>query len=278
MESPMWMVGFIFVSCILMVIGIPYAIRGAYRANSRVRPFFLYPLICTAIMTSGFVVWELHAISVSKSSTAAIGLFLLPIVAIVVAVVGFVVSWSVLYVAHFVIQRINGIRVGLTSVVCLTLAIALLAWTGYVVQNKVARHRLLSEAATGTDVASLERILATSLVSHDNEVLSKLAKNPNTPITDLVRLYDYCKPNIAKFSPPEYPIFHALAHNLRTPPDILSVLAGCQSSSTRLAVATNPSTSTKTLRQLAKDQDALVRSQAQPRLRAIERSEKSQGN
>jgi hypothetical protein len=224
------------------------------------------------------MIWGYHATCTSRSSTAAIGFLFLPFESIVVAVAGVVVSWSVLYVTHFVIQRINGIRVGLTSVVCLTLAIALFAWTGYVVQNKVARHRLLSEAATGTDVVSLEGILASSIVSHDIEALSKLAKNPNTPITDLVRLYDYCKPNIATFSPPEYPILFSVAQNPHTPSDILVILAACRQSSIRYAVAINPSTPTPTLRKLAEDQDVLVTTYAIPRLRLRERSEKSQGN
>ena len=276
MESPMWMVGFIFVSCILMVIGIPCAIRGAYRANSRVRPFFLYPLICTAIMTSGFVVWELHAISVSKSSTAAIGLCLLPIVAIVVAVVGFVISWSVLYVAHFVIQRTKGTPVRLTSIVLFVLAVVMLVWTGYVGHNKIARHRLLHKAASGFDVDYLETVLADGILSRDWEVLSELAQNRNIPTNDLVRIFDYCKPSIAQFNPAEYPILFSLAQNPQTPSDILVVLAACRQSSIRYAVAINPSTQTKTLRQLAEDRDDLVRTYAKPRLRARERDEKSQ--
>ncbi len=274
----MSVIGIIALPCVLMGMGFFLAIRRAYRSSSPARPLFLYPLICSFVLTSGYMLRGYHAICTSRSSTAGIGLFFLPFESVVVAVAGFVVSWSVLYVAHFVIQRINGIRVGLTSVVFLALAIALLAWTGYVAHNKIVRHRLLNEAASGTDVASLERILASSIVSHDNEVLYRLAKNPNTPIADLVRLYDYCKPNIAKFSPPEYPIFHALAHNPQTPPDILSVLAGCQSSSTRLAVVTNPSTPMTTLRQLAEGQDDFVRGYAKRELRLRERKGASLGH
>jgi hypothetical protein len=274
----MLQIGIIGLPCVVMGLAFLYAIQGAYHSHRPTRPLFLYPLICSFVLTSGFMIWGYQAICTSRSSTAAIGSLFLPFEAIVVAVAGVVISWSVLYVAHCVIQRINGIRVGLTSVVCLTLAIALLALTGYVVQNKVARRRLLSEAATGTDVVSLEGILASSIVSHDNEVLSKLAKNPNTPITYLVRLYDFCKPNVGKSNPSEYPIFHALAHNPRTPPEILSVLAGCQDSSTKLAVVTNPSTPTRTLRQLAEGQDEFVRGYAKRELRSRERKGNSLGH
>jgi len=86
----------------------------------------------------------------------------------------------------------------------------------------------MNTAASGTDVDSLEKILADGTASRDLEVLSTLAKNPNTPISDLVHLYDFCKPNITKFGPPEYPVLFALAHNHQTPSDILAALAVCR--------------------------------------------------
>ena len=151
----------------------------------------------------------------------------------------------------------------------------MLAWTGYVGHNKIARHRLLNEAASGADANSLEKIFTDGTASRDLEVLSKLAKNPNTPLNDLVHLYDFCKPNVAKSDPSEYPVLFSLARNPRTPPDILVVLATCRPSSIRSAVARNPSTSTKTLRQLTEDQDGSVRTYAKSLLGSRKDNSKS---
>jgi hypothetical protein len=253
------LIGMIALPCILMATAFFLAIRRAYHSHSPKRPLFLYPLICSFVMTSGCMAWGYYSVCTSKSSTAALGLFSIPFYSPVIAVAGLLVSWSVVYVARFVVQRIRGLPVKLTSVIVFALAIALLVLTGYSVQNRVARHRLMNEAASGRNADSLETILVSGTLSRDWEVLSNLAENRNTPQNDLARLYDFCKPNVTTFSPPEYPVFHALAHNPRTPPDILAVLAGCRDSSTRLAVATNPSTPTRTLHQLAEGQDDLVR-------------------
>ncbi len=272
----MSLIGIIALPCVLMALMFSLVIKVAYRSHSPARPLFLYPLICSFIITSGFMLWGYHAICTSRSSTAAIGFFFLPFYSLAVAVAGLLVSWSVLYVVRFVLERIRGIPVRFTSVVPLVLAIALLALTGHIVQTKVARHKLLNEAASGTGANSLETILADGTASRDLEVLSKLAKNPNTPISDLVRLYDYCKPNISKSNPSEYPVLFALARNPQTPSDILVVLAVCRQSTIRYAVAINPSTPTRTLRQLTEDHDDSVRTYAKPRLHAREHDEKSE--
>jgi hypothetical protein len=266
--------GIIALPCILMALVFGLTITTAYRSHSPTRPFLLYPLVCTFFVTSGYMIWGYYAICTSRSSTAAIGFLFLPFFSVAFAVIGFVVSWACLYVVHFVIQRIEGTPVRLVSVALFVLAVALLAWTGYVGQNKIARHRLLDEAASGFSVDRLETILADGVSFRDWEVLSNLAKNPNTPINDLVRLFDYCKPSIAEFNPPEYPILFSLAQNPQTPSDILVVLAGCRQSSIRFAVATNPSTPTQTLRRLAEDQNVSVKTYAIPRLNARERSVK----
>ena len=210
--------GLIISPCVLMTVGFYSAIRRAYRSNSPARSLFLYPLICSFIMTSGFVIRECHAIFTSRSSMAGAGLFFLPFHSLAVAVSGLFVSWACLYVAHFVIQRIEGIPVGLTSVVFLALAIVLLVLTGYVAQSWIARHNLLTTAASGANADSLEKILASGVSSRDWEVLAKLAKNPNTPISDLVHLYDSCKHNITNPYPPEYPVlFSTGAESPHTP-------------------------------------------------------------
>ena len=90
--------GIVVLPCVLMAMGIFHAIRGAYRADSRARSTFLYPLICAVIMTGGFTTWALYAIYTSRSSTAGIGLLLLPVCSLVVGAYGFLVT-------RLVIQR-----------------------------------------------------------------------------------------------------------------------------------------------------------------------------
>lgn len=265
------LIGIITLPCVLLGMGFFLAIRAAYRSKSPARPLLFYPPVCSLILTGGFLAWGYHAILTSKSSTAAIGLFTVPICSVFVALAGVVVSWAVIFSARFVVQRIKGIPMEDISILPLVLAIAVIAWTGYTVLGKVARHRLLNAAASETDAASLETILADSISSSDLEVLAKLAKNPGMPTADLVRIHDFCKPNGAKSHPSESPILSSLAQNPRTHPDILVVLADCRQSSIRYSVAINPSTPTKTLQQLSEDQDHLVRTYAEPRLRSRQR-------
>ncbi len=264
-------IGLIILPSVLLAVSFFSAFWPVYRSRSPTRPLFLYSLIGSLIVTSGFTIWGYHAICTSKSSTAAIGFFILPLYSIAVAFAGLLISWSFLYVGRFAAERLGIIPERLTRLVPLLLAIALLTLTGYVVQNKIVRYRLLNDAASGTNADSLATILADGIASRDLDVLSKLAKNPNTPISDLVRLYDFCKPNITKSHPSEYPVLFSLAQNSQTPSDILAVLAGCRPSSIRYAVAINPSTPTKTLRLLAEDSDDLVKKYAKPKLNSRER-------
>jgi prolipoprotein diacylglyceryltransferase len=113
---------FLAMLLVLMLI-FSLGITAAYRFNWPTRPVFLYPLICSLIVTGGFIMWEYHVIATSKSSTAAIGLFFLPIYSAVVAVLSFFVSCA--------------------------LGILLYVVRGYRVEKKdIARHRLLHEAVS----------------------------------------------------------------------------------------------------------------------------------
>jgi hypothetical protein len=117
---------------VLIALIFSLGITAAYRCNCPTRPVFLYPLICSVIMASGFMLRGYHAISTSRSSTAAIGLFFLPIYAVVVAVVSFMVSCA--------------------------LGILLFVLRDYLVEKKeVARHRLLHEAVSRSGVDSSEK-------------------------------------------------------------------------------------------------------------------------
>lgn len=262
----MIVIEYIILPCFLLGIGFFFAIRGAFRTSSPTRMLFLCPLIFSLIVTIGFMIREYNIITTSKSSTAAIGFIFLPFYSVVVAVTVLLVSWSCLYVARFVIERILGISDRITSIGPLIVAIVLLVQIGYFVQYKVTRDGLLETAATGNNADSLSTILAESSSSRDLEVLSKLAKNPKTPSSSLTNLYYYCKPSLEKFNPPEYSVLMSLAQNPKTPPDILAALATCRQSSIRYAVAINPSTPTNTLLLLEDDQDLLVRKYAKSKL------------
>ena len=95
----MSLVAVIALPCFLIGWLFSVAIRRAHRSNPPIKPLLLYPLICSAITTGGFMVWGYHSILTSRSSTAAIGFFFLPFYSAALAVIAFVVSWAVLYVA-----------------------------------------------------------------------------------------------------------------------------------------------------------------------------------
>jgi hypothetical protein len=143
--------GLIVAPIVLLGTGYFHAIQAASRCRSAARPFLLGPPICSFVLTSGYMLWGYRAILTSKSSTAAVGLFLMPIFSLAVAMAGLAVSWSVLYAAHFVVQRIKRTPLGLTSLVLFALAMVVIVLTGYVVQGKVARHPSSNAAASGTE-------------------------------------------------------------------------------------------------------------------------------
>ncbi|MEN6407656.1 MAG: hypothetical protein ABFC77_14445 [Thermoguttaceae bacterium] len=264
--------GIIALPCIVMILAFGVAISAAYRSQSSARFLFLYPLMGSFVITGGCMMWGYHAICTSRSSTAAIGLFFLPLFSAALAVIVFAVSWAVLYVGWFLVQRIQAVPVRPVSIAILFLAIVVLAWTGYMAQTKIARHRLLKEATLGRKVERLEAILTEGVSSQDFETLAKLAKNPNTPTSDLIRLYDFCRPRISELGGSESLILVALAKNPQTPPDILAALASCRQPWIRDHVAANPNTSIGTLRQLAADQEQFVRGHAARELRAREQN------
>lgn len=270
----MSLIAVIVLPCFLIGWLFSVAIRRAHRSNPPIRPLLLYPLVCSLVLTSGFMTWGYHAILTSRSSTAAIGFFFLPFYSAALAITAFVVSWAVLYVGWFIFQRIQGTPVRLVSVALLVLAVALLGWAGYVTQVKITRHRLLNEAASGFNVDRLEMILAEGVSSHDFDVLADLAKNPNTPANDLVRLYDFCKPRISQLGGSESSILLPLAQNPHTPPDTLTALAKCRQSWIRNSVGRNPNTSIGTLQKMTEDQDEFVRRDAKGELRLREKERK----
>jgi hypothetical protein len=242
---------------VLIAAGFFFVLRAAYRSKSPARPLFLYPASCAFFITIIFIIWANLALITSRSSTAAIGHIFLPFYSITVAVAVFLVSWSVFYLTYFVVERVAKSSNRLTSTSILLLALLILALTGFTVQDRVARYKLL-HAAASTDESPRAKILERVISTHDLALLSELAKNPSTPVNDLIRIYDSCK-NHVEFNPPEYKVFFSLAQNPQTPPEILTDLAGHQEISIRSSVGTNPGTPIKILYHLANDEKSQIR-------------------
>ena len=129
------------VGAVILVLtgtGFVYAIRVANRSQSPTRPLFLYPLYFSLVVTSGCMVWECTIFFVLEPFEGAV-LFYVSVISLAAALVGFLVFWSGLYVARFVIQRIRGTPARITSVVPLALATVLLTLAGYSVYSRVTR-------------------------------------------------------------------------------------------------------------------------------------------
>jgi hypothetical protein len=259
--NPVVFIGVLVLPYVLIVAGLVFLLRTAYRSGSPVRALFLYPLICSATATTGFIIWGHYAIATSRSSTAAVGYIFLPFYSVAVAGAGFLVSWSVMYIVRFTVERLGIISKRITAIPLLIVAVLTLCTTALIARHRLVRQELLRAAASAsTNPDRLEKILAGAFSSRDLPVLSLLAKNPSTPPADLIRIYDFSKHSVSEFNPPEYVVFHSLAQNPRTPPDILVVLAACPQMSIRVGVGMNPGTPTETLRKLSRDKENLVRS------------------
>ena len=245
---------------VLILVGLFTLLVTAYRSHSPERALFLYPLIFSLLVTCAFAAWGHYSIATSRSSTAAIGYLFLPCYSLAVAAVGFLISWSILYLIRFANNLRKGGSKTLSTAVLAGFAVLTLSVSGMTAARWAVRQKLLVEAASvTTHPLDIKEILADAISAHDLEVLALLARNPNTSLKNLTLIYDACEPHIADFNPLEYVVFLALAQNERTPPDMLVALAKCQQSTVRLAVGTNPGTPNDTLKDLSKDRHNLVR-------------------
>lgn len=235
-------------------------LTAAYRSHASARVLLLYPLVCSFALTIGFAAWGYYSIITSRSSTAAIGFLFLPVYALAVAVAGFLISWSVIFLEHLAVERQRGVPIRLARVFLAVLAVLMLCYAGLKTTKWVTRNRLLSTAASiTTQPFDIKRMIDQAVLSHDLEVLALLARNPNSLVADLERIYKYCEFAVWKPNPPEYEVFYALARNPITPPEILIELAKSRQSTVRLAVGTNPNTPSQVLSELAEDKEQNVR-------------------
>ena len=253
---PFFFIAIVILPYVLLALVFLRGIRQAYISKSAARPLFLYPLVAAFIGTAAFVAWGQHDIFTSRSSTAAIGLIFLPFYSVGIALIGFLVSGSVIYILRFAFERIGGIAPRLTSLAPLVASCLILSLTAWTIQNRVSRHRLLVSAKSD---ASSEAILHQAITAHDLEVLAAVAKNPNTSATDLLRIYETCKGQVGVANSREYIVFMRLAGNPKTPPEVLSALSHRQESSLRVALGTNPNTPLEILPLLASDPNPSVR-------------------
>lgn len=253
--------------CVLLVL-LPYSIlavsfvllvRAIRRAAPSLRPFLLYPLVGSFVISMGATIWLHYGIIASRSSTAAVGYISLPFLSVSAAVAGFVVSGSCYCVVRFAVERLSRASSRSTPVEAFILALLILCLCVATVQGLVAQHMRLAAAAGSADPGSLQKMINRAVSSYDLEMLSRLAQNPNLCAADLARIYDICKHSVHGSNAPEYGVFFSLAGNPHTPPDILAVLGKCEEVSIRSSVRRNPATPIETLHSLSKDPDPLVR-------------------
>jgi hypothetical protein len=185
---------------------------------------------------------------------------LTPFYLLATVIAGFIASWSAVYVVRFAIERLSGQSNRITKIVFFLPALLILAFTTWTVQSSVRRSLELSKASSETaNPSSRQQVFDRGLKAHDPEILGRLARNSQTSVDELVRIYDACKPNFNQTPPNDYVVFYSLAQNPNTPPEILAALATANEGSTRIVVARNPSTPLESLRELAKDKDDLIR-------------------
>jgi len=250
----------ILIPYIVIAAGYFFSLRAAIRSHSPNRILFLPSLMASLLLTSGLIAWGYHGIEMSTSSTAAIGYLALPYMALIGALLGFLLVLAGGVILRFIAEQAGRASPHLISLPKLISSILFLALLGWMVQNNMARSRLLDAAASETtNPATLQRLLSTAIDSDDLELQAELASNPGTPIPDLTRLYNTCKGTLLDPLSPDYRLFHALAWNPRTPSEILTTLANSPFDSVHFALASNPSTPVEVLKELMDTEDSLIR-------------------
>ncbi len=221
-------------------------------------PVIRYSLICSCVITAVFLILDHYARR--GPTAAALRPIFLPFDTAAIALASFIISWAIVYIIRFIIEQKGIVLKKITTKPMLYCAIITLCIVGIIGQNRLHRNYILKKAEFAQSVES-EKILAGAISSHDLEVLSKLAKNPNTPTSNLIRIYDSCKFSVTDSNPPEYRVFDPLSYNPKTPAEILIALSRSKQSTVRSGVARNPATSQEVLRRLSTDDDDNVRIQ-----------------
>ncbi len=252
----LFFIAIVILPYVLLAAALVWMIRLAYISKKAARPLFLYPLVGTFIFTAAFVAWGHHEIATSRSSTAAIGWIFLPLYAVGIALVSFLVSGAVAYIFRFALERVACVSPRLTSIVPLIVSALILSLTVATIQSRISRHRLLVSAKSETSGGSL---IDQALIDHDLQILAAVAKNPHTSEGSLLRIYDACRGQVGAAHSREYSVLFALSQNPKTPPSVLAAMSQCQESSIRAALGRNPSTPIEILPILANDKEASVR-------------------
>jgi len=172
----------ILIPYLLLATAYFFSLRAAIRSRSPSRILFLPALLASILLTAGFLAWGFLGIKASTSSTAAIGYVVLPYMALICAILGYIFALAVGVVLRFIAERAGWASTRLTSVSKLIGAILFLTMVGWITHHNVVRSRLLDAAESETtDASSLQSILDTAIKSQDRELLSKLSTNPNLP-------------------------------------------------------------------------------------------------
>lgn len=208
-------------------------------------------IIVLVFITAGLI-YILSAIP--RHATAGIGLFFLPLYAVYVGIVGFIISWFVLTLFTFFSAKRRSVVPKKTWVLYIILAIFILIAVSVSTYTFIARRLILREAESPQiDQTRLEEIYAKVMKGHDTEILKILAQNSQTPVPILEEIYASYPQDLNDG------IYYSLATNKNTPSEILGKLAKSKWGFVRNAVADNPNTPAKVLRILADDKDFLVK-------------------
>jgi hypothetical protein len=227
----------------------------AYRSKS---PVTRHTLIYSVVAT--IVILVIEEVNLKGPTAKALRPIFLPFDALAIFVVTFVFFWTLVYIIRFVSEKRSNLdeKKRITNKPVMIIAVVVLCIFGYFIGHKIYRNNILKRAEFSHS-AEVGAILNKAISTHDIEVLSKLAKNSNTPAINLIRIFDTCKKSVRDYSPREYIVFDSLALNPNTPQEVLVILA--ESRGVRDMVATNPNTPAEILRRLSKDSKDAVRYQ-----------------
>lgn len=245
-------IGILYLSLFALLSAI---ILYAYRSKS---PITRHSLIYSVVAT--IVILVVEEVNLKGPTAKSLRPIFLPFDALAIFVVTFVFFWTIVYIIRFVSEKRSNLdkKKKITNKPLMIISVVVLCVFGYFIGYKIYRNNILKRAEFSQS-DEVGAILNKAISTHDIEVLSKLAKNSNTPAINLIRIFDTCKNNVTDYSPSEYIVFDSLALNPNTPQEVLIILA--ESRGVRDMVAINPNTPVETLQRLSKDSEHAVRYQ-----------------
>lgn len=220
-----------------------------------------YVIAAAGFVTFLFLLYAIGGIANSRASTAAIGYYFLPMLALAVAGATAAIGWSALTLIALLPAARERLVLAKPHGLAVALAASALIATAVLAHQDRSRDKLLREAGSPqTPIERLRAIAERALKERDADLLAALAVNRGIDIALLAAIHERCGADgntvtaMSCYAPQQ-----ALAGNERTPPAILASLAARPEAAIRVALATNRSTPVDTLAALSDDRDSLVR-------------------